>query len=457
MKRAPVISLPMAAVLTACAAPPPAPRDPPPLAVPAKWQQAAPGAPLAAPADGWWTGFGDPVLVQWVERALAHNTDLATAAARVQEARAQERLARAALFPTLDFTLGASRSRTLNAFGKASDADAVQPQFQAAYEADLWGRLHDTVRAAEAGTLSAEQAQAAARLGVAAAAATGYLTLRTLDARLALLQQTLVSRDASLHAARRRALAGYTSDLEWRQAEAEREGTAQQVPQVQAAITRQADALAVLAGEPPGATARGRALADLHPPALPLVLPSELLRRRPDVAQAESALAASDATLDAARAQFLPQLRLAASIGSLWSSALPDTVALWSLGGSVLAPIFEGGRLRANADATAARREQAAWAYRRVVLNALREVEDTLSALARLRKQRERLQAQRDAVASALQHADKRYRAGYSSYLEQLDAQRALLATELALVQVQGDELAAAVALQQAMGGGWQR
>jgi outer membrane protein TolC len=92
-----------------------------------------------------------------------------------------------------------------------------------------------------------------------------------------------------------------------------------------------------------------------------------------------------------------------------------------------------------------------------VVLNALREVEDTLSALARLRKQRERLQAQRDAVASALQHADKRYRAGYSSYLEQLDAQRALLATELALVQVQGDELAAAVALQQAMGGGWQR
>jgi outer membrane protein TolC len=185
-------------------------------------------------------------------------------------------------------------------------------------------------------------------------------------------------------------------------------------------------------------------------------LPTELLRHRPDVAQAESALAAADASLAVARAQFMPTLRLTGTAERVLSSSLPDPVTIWSLGASVLAPIFEGGRLQGQSDAAAARRDQAAWTYRRTVLTALREVEDNLAAVARLREQRARLQSQRDAVAEALRHATNRYRAGYAPYLEQLDAQRSLLAAELALVQAAGDELNALVALNQALGGGWQ-
>lgn len=444
----------LGALAAGCAAPrEPASTAPAPLALPAQWQSPpAAAAGAEAPAPGWWRAFGDPVLAQWVERALAGNADLATAAARVQEARAQERVARAQRWPSLDLAVGATRSRSVNAFGQPSAATATQPVFQAAYEVDLFGRVAQQLRAAEAGTAGAGFARDAAALSVAAATASAYVTLRTLDTRLALLRQTQRSREDALRVAARRASVGYTSDLEWRQAQAELEATAQQVPAAENAVARQAHALSLLAGEAPGPVARGEGL---QPPPLPQLLPSELLRRRPDVAQAEAALAASDATLAGARAQFLPSLRLTATVGQVASSALADPVAIWTLGASVLAPLLSAGRLQGQLDAAAARRDQAAWAYRRAVLTALREVEDQLTAVARLREQRLRLQAQRDAVAQALRLATRRYEAGYAPYLEQLDAQRSLQTAELALVQSQGDELLALVALHQALGGGW--
>lgn len=136
-------------------------------------------------------------------------------------------------------------------------------------------------------------------------------------------------------------------------------------------------------------------------------------------------------------------------------SSAPDLLRIWNLGASVLAPIFNGGRIQAQVDTAAARRDQAAFSYQRVVLTALREVEDNLSTVVRTRQQRVHLEAQRAALADALFHASRRYREGYSSYLEQLDAQRGVLAADLALVQARADELNALVALSQAMGGGW--
>jgi outer membrane protein, multidrug efflux system len=403
----------------------------------------------------WWAGFGDPVLTELVRRALARNTDLALAATRVEEARAQEALMRSQLLPSVDAVLGANRSRSLGALGTPLEATIAQPGLQAAYEVDLWGRLRGQVRAAEAGVLAADAARDAAALSVAAATASSYITLRSLDARLRTARETLESRREALRIARSRAQAGYTSELELRQAEAEFEATAQVIPQLELAMRRQEDALAVLAGELPYAIERGLALEQLQPPPVPDVLPSSLLRRRPDIAQAEYNLAAADASLASARAQFLPQVRLTASAGRLFSGALDDPVDVWSVGGSVLAPLFNGGRLRAQVDAAASRRDQAAWAYRRTVLTAFREVEDALAAVDRLARQRERLQAQRAALAEALRHARNRYEAGYTSYLEQLDAQRLLLNAELALQQVRADELDAHVAAFQALGGGW--
>lgn len=421
--------------------------------MPAAWRtDVEPQAPLAR---DWWNAFGDPVLARLVEAALANNQDVATAAARVREARAQEALARSQQFPSLDLAQNTSRARTLDPLGHPSVSTTRQTNFQAAYEVDLFGRLADQVDAARAGAQASEAARDAAALSVAATTATGYITLRSLDARLVILRETMQARAEAMRVARERANVGYTSDLERRQAEAEYEAAAQQVPQVQLAIHRQEHALALLTGSPPTDIPRGLALARLNLAPVPEGLPSQLLRRRPDIAQAERNLVAADATLASARAQFLPTLRLTASLGQLAVSALPEPFMLWSVGASVLAPIFNGGRIQAQVDTAAARRDQAAFAYQRTVLTAFREVEDNLSAIVSAREQRVPLQAQRAALADALFHAARRYRAGYSSYLEQLDAERGVLGADLALVQALADELNARVALSQAMGGGW--
>lgn len=452
MRRLLILSV---AVLGACT---PAKRPRPEAASvtpPAAWRTVLPGtAPVSA---NWWEAFGDPELTRLVSAALANNPDIAVAVARVAEARATERVARAARFPTLDAGVGLIEQRALNAFGSATTGTSLQPVFQSAYEVDLFGRVGNTIDAARLAGDAAAAAADTARLSVAAATASGYVTLRGLDARIETVRATIASRGEALRIARSRAEAGYTSQLELRQAEAEYAAVTQTLPQLELLARRQENALALLTGTPPRSIARGRALEALVPPPIPASLPSDLLRRRPDIAQAEASLAASDASLAAARAQFLPQLRLTGSTGEVLSSALPNPVGIWSIGASVLAPLFRGGQLRGNYDAATARRDQAAFAYQRSVLTAFREVEDALAAVDRLAAQRRALETQRTATAEALRHATNRYRAGYSPYLEQLDAQRALFSAELSVEQVRADQLNALVALYQAMGGGWGR
>lgn len=452
MKRIP-LGLTLVALVGGCAAP----DTPLPAAAsvspPADWRTGLPGR--VDVQAGWWNRFGDPALTRLVETALANNVDIAIAVERVNEARAQERLARAQLFPTLDFGATLSRSHAVGAAGMAVESTALQPIFQSAYEIDIFGRIGSTIEAARQSRLSTQAARDTVALTIAAATASGYVTLRALDARREVVQATIVSRVEALRLARSHADAGYTSQLELRQAEAEYQAAAQLLPQVDLAIHRQENALSLLAGDSPHAIERGVLLAGLQPPPVPLGLPSDLLRHRPDIAQAEATLASTDASLAAARAQFLPSLRLTGSAGATLSSALADPLGIWSLGSSILAPLFEGGRLTANVNAAAARRNQAAFAYRRTALTAFREAEDALAAVDRLAAQRAALEAQRIAVAEALRHATNRYRAGYSTYLEQLDAQRVLLNVDLNLVQVRADQLNALVALYQAFGGGW--
>lgn len=422
------------------------------VAPPADWRTAL--AAEGSLEQQWWARFGDPQLTALVERARANNSDLAIAAARVAEARAQERVARSLLLPTLSANAPGSEARAVNAFGQPSESLSGQPTFQAAYEVDLFGGNAARRDAARASAAAAAAAHEAAALSVSAATASGYITLLALDERRELLKETLVSRGEALRIARDRAEAGYTSQLELKQSEAEYRATEQQIPAIEAAIARQENALSLLVGDTPHAIARGARFDALATPAVPAVLPSELVRRRPDIAQAEYALAATDANLRAARAQFLPQVRLSASAGAAISSLLPDPITIWSVGGSILAPIFSGGRLEGQFDAATAQRDQAAFGYRRAVLAAFRETEDQLALIDRLGAQERALLEQRAAVAEVLRHATNRYRAGYSPYLEQIDAQRALLAVDLALIQLRADRLTAYVSLYQALGGG---
>jgi NodT family efflux transporter outer membrane factor (OMF) lipoprotein len=421
---------------------------------PAGWRDSVEGD--AATAADWWRGFGDPVLAAVVEKALANNSDILIAAARVEEARAQFKLARAQQLPTLSGVFGGkARDRSVSPFGTPEEQSAAQGTLSVTYDLDLFGRLANATESARAALLASQAARDNVRLAVAASAAGGYITLLGLDARLAVLRDTLKARADSLHLATRRAEAGYAPRLDLAQAEAEYRATEQLIPTLVLAIRRQEDGLSLLLGENPRAIARGGALVALVLPGVGGGLPADLLRRRPDIAAAEQQLVAADRSLDSARAAFLPSVQLNAAAGYVASTLLSDPIGIWTIGGSILAPLFQGGRLTAQANAAAARRDQAAFAYRRAALTAFREVEDALAAVQRTAEQEQALSAQRNALADALRLATNRYRAGYSPYLEQLDAQRGLLAAELSLAQVRADRLNAVVSLYQALGGGW--
>jgi multidrug efflux system outer membrane protein len=453
MKRA--ITFLVLAMLTACAGPRPnAPPDAAVVASPA-WREGADGRGEISGA--WWQSFSDPMLTSVVETALANNVDVAIAAARVEEARAQFSAARGQLLPSAELFAAGKRERFLNAFGQAASQTAQRAEIDVFYDLDLFGRLRNTSEAARASLLATQAAQDNVRLAVASSAAAGYIGLRALDARLAVVRETVDARSGSLRIAERRAQSGYATRLELEQAEAELHATEQLIPALQLAITRQENGLSVLLGENPRTIERGVTLSNLTTPPVPAMLPSELLRRRPDIAQAEQSIVAADRSLDAARAAFLPSIRLGAAGGYADSTLIGDPVGIFSVGGSILAPLFEGGRLRAQATAAAARRDQAAYSYRKVALNAFREVEDALAAVQRTGEQELVLRQQRDALARALVQAANRYRAGYSSYLEELDAQRGLLSADLSLVQASNDRLNASVNLFQALGGGWEK
>jgi multidrug efflux system outer membrane protein len=448
--------MPAAAVLllAACAGPrPEAPADSRPV-MPAAWRDGSHAE--VPPGAQWWTAFGDPALTRLVDIALAHNPDVAGAAARVLETQAALQLSQAQQDPNIVGEVDGGRQSSVNAFGKQLIQNPRQAQVILSYELDLFDRLAHASAAARAGMLASIAAQETVRLAVAATAANLYIGLRSLDARLALLHETLASRAESLRIARRRAGSGYAPALELRQAEAEYHATAQLIPATELAVARQENALSILLGAAPRQIERGLPLRQLGLPDAPAGLPSSLLRRRPDIAAAEQQLAAADSALDAARDAFMPAIRLTASGGYADSDAIANPVKLFLLGGSVLAPLFDSGRLRAQADGAAARRDQAAYAYRKTTLTAMREVEDAMAAVSRNQAQEQELLQQRKALQQLLDIAVKRYRSGYASYLEQVDAQRSLLAAELNVLQAHADRLATAVTLFQSLGGGWE-
>ncbi|MBO9581132.1 MAG: efflux transporter outer membrane subunit [Sphingobium sp.] len=446
-------ALALALSLSGCAGPAVETARVDPLAPPDRWQ-----TDLAADASldqDWWLAFQDSALNDLIVRALANNPDIAIAGARIRDARAQELGARAALLPTLDGLAAGARSRSVSPFGTPSEQTAAQPLLQASWEADLFGRLSDQKSAARSAWLASKAARDSVRLSVTATAASGYVTLLALDARLAIARQAIEARQQALALIKRRTDAGYSPKLELAQAQAEYQSAVQIVAPLEQARSRQENALRLLAGDLPGAITRGAVLTALKTPGIPEGLPSELLRRRPDVAQAELLLAASDHSLSAARKRYLPQFRLTGSAGAAFSTLLKDPITSWSAGGSILAPLFQGGRLRAGVTSAAAQRDAAAFSYRKVALNAFRDVDDALAGVARADEQVGVFTAQRDALAETFRLASNRYRAGYSPYLEQLDAQRGLLAAELGLVQAQADALMARISLYQALGGGW--
>lgn len=436
--------------------------------------KAAPAIPSAWPAGqgqqavqaAWWQAFGDPLLDRWVGLAAERNNDVLAALSRVDEARANLELAGSAALPQVSATAPLSAGRSLGVRG-LTHTRSIQPGLQASWEIDLWNRLGQLRNAADLRLQATQADRDAVSLAVAATTAQAYITLRSLQAQLAAAQSTVRSREDAVRLVDDQVRVGYISQLQQSQALAELQSVQQAVEQLSLALERQRLSLLQLAGGTGDEAAQALMRDTLGQggfdavalPAVPSAgMPSALLERRPDIARAQLQLAASDSNLAAQRAAFLPQVTLSASVGSLLINALdyhPATV--WSVGGSILAPLFSGGRLQGQFDAASAQRDQAAYAYRGAVIKAFADVEAALLSAQRLQAQWEHARQREAVLAGTLGFAKDRYEAGYASYLEELDAQRNLYAVQQDVIKLRESQLQNAVALYQALGGGWQK
>lgn len=455
MKRLILASL-MALMVSGCATE--VEKAPTSLPIPDSWRQQV--GPSAAPEAQWWQRFGDDNLNRLVNQALQHNSDILIARSRVDQYRAQLRAAQGDNFPTLSAGVAATHQRALSAVtGQPYENAVFQGLLQANYDVDLWGSRSNSILASQASLDAQRAAASAAELTVASSVASGYLSLCALDEQLRVTEATLATRENSLNLAQRQFETGYTSRLEWMQAASEYQTAKAQVPQLQHQIEQQENALSVLVGMNPREIARTRNFDHIKPQTLPTLLPSQLLNRRPDIVQAQRQLIAADASLASAQADLLPSLNLTAT-GTLQSyqlhQLLDNPFRLWSIGGSILAPLLNREALTAQVDVAMAARNQALYGYEKVVRGAFSDVDNALDAIRRSQEQLTELQKQEGYVTEAYRIARNRYQNGYASYLDELDAQRTLFNTQLNIVSVKNTLLLAQIDLYRSLGGGWQ-
>ncbi|GJG97162.1 efflux transporter outer membrane subunit [Cupriavidus pauculus] len=417
---------------------------------------------VAADSD-WWNSFNDPVLTAMVETALRNNYDARIASARIEEFRAQLMVARSGFYPQLNATASAARQKSGGFNGTAFQSfgaprNSYEALLNASWEIDLWGRIRRQAESAEADLWNAEYTRRGVVLSLAASVVQGYATLRGLDAQLAVAQDTLTTRGQALDIFRQRYEGGVISQVELAQSENDYYSAEATIPTLRSSIAQAENALSLLLGREPGPIERGKAVADLQAPAIGADLPAALLARRPDVLQAEQQAVAANAQVGAALALFLPSVNLsgffgalATSPGALWHSASQ----IWGFGANLTQPIFQGGAIRGQVNAAEAVSSQAMLGYQSSVLNALADVNTSLSNGIETRNRLVSLRKQEQSLTIYADQANARYEGGYSSYLEVTDARQKLFTVQLAAIQGQVDVLTSAAGLYKSLGGGW--
>jgi NodT family efflux transporter outer membrane factor (OMF) lipoprotein len=457
------VALLCAATLSLCACAVGPAYERPTTALPAAFKeapQADTGWFPAAPADAldrgpWWELFGDADLNALIVQVEVSNQNVAAAVAAYAQAQALVREQRAALFPSM--TLDGSAKR---AGGGASTgtANSVQIAASASWEADLWGRLRAGVTSAQASAQASVADLAAARLSAQGELATNYFSLRDADTELALVRSTVAAYERALAITGNRYAAGIAPRTDVLQAQTQ---LANARADLAALVNQRAQlehAIAVLIGKAPAAFTLPVAPWNMAVPAVPLVVPSELLQRRPDIASSERAVAAANAQIGIQRAAYFPSLGLSGSIGSAGSRvgdlfSAPST--LWSLGVSVAQTLFDAGATRARVEGAQAARDAAIARYRQTVLTAFQAVEDQLSSSRALAEQAGLRRTASEAADLTEQQLLNRYKAGQVSYTEVVTAQASALTARRTVSQLAANRQAAAVALIQALGGGW--
>jgi multidrug efflux system outer membrane protein len=413
----------------------------------------------------WWEKFNDPVLNDLVTTALRENKDVRIAAARVDEFAGQLQSTRAALFPQASGSFDATRQRASQQAsyatvppGTNTRFNTFQPLLSASWELDFWGRLRRATEASRADLLATQEARQAVVLSLVASVTTGYITLRDLDRQLEIARETADSRGNSLRVFDLRFAGGVVSQLELSQNQSEYAQAVASIPPLELQIAQTENGLSTLIGRNPGPIPRGRTIDALAAPDVPAGLPSDLLTQRPDIRQSEQELIAANARIGVARAAYFPTISLTGALGSAstqLSNLFTGPAALWSYGASIAGPIFTAGAIAGQVQVAEARQQQALIGYQKAIQSAFADVDNALVVQVKSRETLDALGKQIDALATYSRLARLRYENGYTSYIEVLDAERALFAAQLLFVDQQAQVLNASVGLYKAMGGDW--
>src|SRR5215470_6255832 len=442
---------------------------PPELIMPGAWAQRDQVGVTSAPADltAWWRRFGDPVLDTLIDRAVAKNVDLRIALANVQEARALRGVAGADQFPAINASGAYSRvkdsesTRTLPP-GFDPEHHLFLVGLDASWELDIWGRVRRSVEAADATLEATEDNRRDALVIVLAEVARNLVELRSAQQRILIAQDNIQTQQEVVDLTRARFDAGLATDVDVSQARALLATTQAQVPALQAARDQAIHRLAVLVGEAPASLLPELRPIDripAAPPAVPIGLPSDLVRRRPDVRRVERELAAASARIGVATADLFPRFSLTGTLGVAAIDAgkvFTGASRFSSIGPQMVWPLFAGGRIRANIRVQEARQGAALARYEQTVLGALEETEDALVAYGEEHARLQRLAEAVDASQIALTLSRELYLRGLVDFLTVLDNQRSLYAAQDQRVQSERTLIVSLIALYKALGGGWE-
>lgn len=422
-----------------------------------RWTVAPPAE--AEPRGEWWKAFRDPVLDDLIDRANRANDGIRIAAARLAQARAFVRAAQAERAPQVDAAARGARVRGIVNGVPEVQTNLFSASVDLSYEVDLFGRLKQTADAASLDARASEGLLQSTRLLVQAQVAQTYLALRALDAERALVRGTLGTYRETLALTERRWRAGDVAELDVARAAVEVAATESDALALDRQRSELEHGLAVLVGEVASEFAVAPTDWTTALPVIPAGVPSTVLARRPDVSAAESALAAAQTRVGVAKAAWFPRIALTGSAGYA-SSDLGDlfqwSARAWGIGAVAALPVFDGGRRKAGIESAGAQFDAALARYREEILVAFKDVEDQLAALRLLAQQSEAQQRAVGSAAHAMALSEARYRNGYVSQLELLDAQRSELRNRRQALQVRSAQYQSTVALVRALGGGWQ-
>ncbi len=460
--------------MVACA-PPPTPSPPAPQ-VPARWSELPRGAVSGSPAGiAWWRSFNDPELDSLVERAIKANLDLQLAEARVREARARQQAAAAAVWPAVDAAASATREReSANAPGPVRVGPGGQIEsrpgeaenlfragFDANWELDVFGGRRRAVEAAQAALEASAYDRGAVTLTLVAEVACNYIELRGLQQQIAVARASLAALRDLAELTRARDVAGMATELDLARSGAELQLASAGIPPLEAASKEALHSLGVLLAQPPGTLSEELESTGAIPASaaqLPVGMPSDLLRQRPDIRQAERLLAAATARKDAAAADLYPRFSLLGSAGLASASAsdfFNHASTAWAIGPSMIWPIFRHGQIVATIEVRDAERQGALIAYRRAILNGFRDVENAIAKLTREQSRRNALGLAVGLNQRAVDLARSRYAGGLADFRDVLDNQLALFRAQRELAVSEAAVALDRVALYKALGGGW--